>query len=188
MHHSILLFMTWLGSFSKSFSEGLFVKDYLKVKINYRNLFSFIHYFSRLGGLEFSLQKPCWFIPLIMSLLRWFVIQSLITVSTHLSGTSRCSMGWQLPGGQEPQEVPTGFGRAGASPARAHPTTPSKGAGQAERRGSWRQPRDQIIKNVRVDEAGLRLSQEVSPWVRVRIWLSGVRGQGQRHGGNADAK
>lgn len=133
------------------------------------NLFSFIHYFSRLGGLKFPLQKPCWFILLIMSLLRWFVIQSLLTVSTHLPGISRCSMGWQLPGGQELQAIPTGTGRAEASPATAHPTTHIKGAGQAKGEGSWRQPRDQIIKNDHIDEAGLSLSQEVSPWVRVRI-------------------
>ena len=94
------------------------------------NLLSFIRYFSRLEGLEFPLQKPCWFILLTMSFLRWFVIQSLIMVSTHLSGTSRCSMGWQLPGGQEQQAIlqaiPTRAGRAGASPARAHPTNPTQ--------------------------------------------------------------
>lgn len=53
-------------------------------------------------------------------------------VSAHLSGMSRCSIVQQLPGAQELQALPTGSGRAGASAARAHPTTPSKGAGQAK--------------------------------------------------------
>lgn len=34
------------------------------------------------------------------------------------------------------------------------------------------------IDDVRIDEAGVRLSQEVSPWVSVRMRISGVRGSG----------
>lgn len=151
------------------------------------SLFSFIHYFCRLGGLEFPWQKPCWFVLLIVSLLRWFVIQSLITFSTHLSGMSRCSMGWQLPGAQELQVLPMGAGRAGTSPAKARPTTPSKGAGQAEGGGSWRHLRDRIINwwclywrgrcEVKPGSEPMGQCEEENQW---GTWV--------RHRGNADEK
>lgn len=149
------------------------------------NLFSFIHYFSRLAGLEFPLQKPCCFILLIMSLLRWFVAQSLIMISTHLSGMSRCSMVRQLPGGQEVQAI---LAVAGRSPARAHPAASSQVSGKA--------------KGGRQLEAAKTLDHKKCLYWRGRFEVKPgsesigqgqdvsqqVHGQPQRHGCNANAK
>lgn len=62
--------------------------------------------------------------------------------------------------------------RAEASRAKAHPTTPSRDQDRPSW-GSWRKPRDQIIKNVHKNKAGLRSSQELSPWVRFVVCISG---------------
>jgi len=107
-----------------------FVKDFLKVKLYYIHLFSFIHA-CKLEGLELPLRKPCWFILLIMNLLRWLVIQSLTTNANLFIWNVKVQRGLATPWGPGTAGGTCGgAGRAEASPARAHPATPAREQGR----------------------------------------------------------